>query len=681
MPTATANGKTFTFPEGVTPEQMGEAIDEYFAANDIPENSEQPEAPEEQTVNTRKRGGRSANAGNESPVIADPNQGNALDAVYEPTKAILGGMANTAISGLAGLGNVIQNYDSAQGADKIREVQESLPDFSPETEAGKKGLQTVGDLMQAGIDIVNYPISGLAGLASLVTGGDINQTAQTVADVQDKGLGQTLGDKTLDATNNPALATGAMMLPDFAGAFLGGKGVQAGINKTLTKLPKRTPKALIDDSGELRGDFKKALESQDVTLENIFPDDIANLPANVKPKQAAEMIVTRKLKAGDSDGFLATKKLSDDGFVIDDDIAKSAISQGFQDGDVQLIKTAADATKRKFVQMVYSRRKIKGNTREAMVSQPSSFIGEAAMDRILLIRDKADNARQNLNELVDTRLSNTPVDVARVAQKFAEELKALKVDVVDGKPVFEGSLISADQGAKRTISSALKLMNEPGSATAQRAHELKRQLDNMINWKRSSSQLTPAGEGFARSIRRELNQVIRDVDSDYAMLNDTLSSSIEKIEDFESAMGSRFSILDGNAAEKAGTRLRKMLTRYGVSDDQIKLIQELDDFANDLGGNFSDSISDLVMFNRILEDKFGSVRRGSLGPEIEKNIERALRGKDGIKDIVIDKTAEYAKAKLLNKNDYEALRSLERLSATINKPRQSRSGRSIVKKQ
>lgn len=31
MPTATANGKTFNFPDGVTPEQMGQAIDEYFS--------------------------------------------------------------------------------------------------------------------------------------------------------------------------------------------------------------------------------------------------------------------------------------------------------------------------------------------------------------------------------------------------------------------------------------------------------------------------------------------------------------------------------------------------------------------------------------------------------------------------------------------------------------------------
>ncbi len=35
MPTATAQGKTFNFPEGTTPEQMGLAIDEFFASQEV----------------------------------------------------------------------------------------------------------------------------------------------------------------------------------------------------------------------------------------------------------------------------------------------------------------------------------------------------------------------------------------------------------------------------------------------------------------------------------------------------------------------------------------------------------------------------------------------------------------------------------------------------------------------
>lgn len=43
MATATANGKKFTFPEGTTPEQMGVAIDEYFAGQTQQPEQAQPE--------------------------------------------------------------------------------------------------------------------------------------------------------------------------------------------------------------------------------------------------------------------------------------------------------------------------------------------------------------------------------------------------------------------------------------------------------------------------------------------------------------------------------------------------------------------------------------------------------------------------------------------------------------
>lgn len=48
MPIATANGKKFNFPDGTSPEQMGQAIDEYFAsAGQQAAPVQQPEQPEE----------------------------------------------------------------------------------------------------------------------------------------------------------------------------------------------------------------------------------------------------------------------------------------------------------------------------------------------------------------------------------------------------------------------------------------------------------------------------------------------------------------------------------------------------------------------------------------------------------------------------------------------------------
>ena len=63
--TATAQGKTFTFPDGTQPEQMGGAIDEFFAGQQEqqPVAQEQPEQQITETVQQpipRTAGGRTA---------------------------------------------------------------------------------------------------------------------------------------------------------------------------------------------------------------------------------------------------------------------------------------------------------------------------------------------------------------------------------------------------------------------------------------------------------------------------------------------------------------------------------------------------------------------------------------------------------------------------------------------
>ena len=597
-------------------------------------------------------------------------EGNALDAVIEPLQAILGGAVTETAAGLAGAGNLMYSHDSGEATKAIEDIRQRAPDFSPETKAGQKGLQTVGDLLS----YLNMPIAGLAGLGQLVTGQGVEAAAATVNDIRGRGVGEVAGDAVMEHTNSPILATAAEMTPDAFAAILGSKAVKSGADSVLKKIPNGKSKPFIDDAGRFRSDFKKALESEGVTLESIFPEDIARLPANIKPKKAAKEIIKRKLKAGDTDGFLATKKLDETGQVVDDVIARDAIAQGYLPGDIQYFKTASDATKQKMSQMVKIRRQIKDNTGKAMEVQPTNIIGDSAMSRIEFIRGRANEARKGLDQLAKNTLDGVPIDVKRVATKFAEELKGLKVGVVDGELNFDGSLISKDRAAKRVIKDALDLMNEPGGATALRAHELKKQLDKMINYRRSASQLTPSGEAFVKSIRRELNDAIRDTSDDYARLNDDLSSALEAIEDFEDAMGSKFSIFDENAGAKAGNRLRKMLTRYGISDDQLAAINQLDDVAEDLGGQFTDDIKALTQFNRTLEDRFGSVRRGSFDQVIEKTLDRAARGKEGVREAVIDKATEYAKKKILNQNDYEALRTLGQLVKVKPTATQSRSG-------
>ena len=196
--------------------------------------------------------------------------------------------------------------DPNQAAETVKSTMQSGPDFAPETQAGQRGMKTLGDLIEKGIDIVNFPISGLAGLVDLAATGDIEKASQMVADVQEKGLGQTLGDTTYDATGSPLAATAALMAPDVVGTIAGtqaAKTAAKSVGKAIPKnmIPRRAPQTLISTDGKLAPAFEKALAKQGATYDNII-DEIPRLPDGIAPDKAVSEIIKRKIRAGDTDG-------------------------------------------------------------------------------------------------------------------------------------------------------------------------------------------------------------------------------------------------------------------------------------------------------------------------------------------------------------------------------------------
>lgn len=125
MPKATANGKTFNFPQGTTPDQMGQAIDEYFSSqNPAPASAE--EAPQDDRSIARK--------------TFDTAVG-AKDAV----RTVVSGMAAEPIAGLAGLASA--PFLGAESGDVVRKVRDFLT-IEPKTEEGMRIMQEIADTIE-----------------------------------------------------------------------------------------------------------------------------------------------------------------------------------------------------------------------------------------------------------------------------------------------------------------------------------------------------------------------------------------------------------------------------------------------------------------------------------------------------------------------------------------------------
>lgn len=610
------------------------------------------------------------------PTDQQPEQvpeGGALDAILEPVQAIGGGMASQAISGLSGIAGAVMPGPEGQGLATMRQTQESLPDFQPETQAGQRGLETVGDLIEKGVDIVNFPISGLTGLAELIgSGGDVDSAANVVRRVQEEGVGPVLGESVLESTGSPAAATVASMAPDIAGTVAGFRGAQVASRPALSKLKKvadaRKQKRLLTPDGDLSPDFERALKKEGLTLDSIV-DDIDLLPDSADPQQAVRGLLKSKLRRGDTDGALATKKLDDMGNVVDDQLGAAAIKQGFDPGDVQAVKAAKPGSKPAMDEMLKIRQSIFNNTRKAVDVQPTDVIGRSALKRFEHIRKTADKARQELDSIASKQLKGKPINPEKVEGAFRQQLANLDVKVDDSafppKLNFQGSQISKNRAAQKVIKDTMDLLAEDETVDALRAHKLKRQLDEMIDYKKSGQgMLTPTGERVAKSVRRSLNDSIREVSDDYARVNDTLSQSLDAINDFSDVLGPSINPFGEGAAKAVGNDLRGLLSNRKTRTKLENAVTQLDDVAKNLGGDFQDDIGDLVNFNGILQSRFGSTKRqsfaGEIGSEVKRTGQQLMQGRGGLVERGLEEAGNIVE-KARKINDQEAFKAVNKL--------------------
>lgn len=568
-----------------------------------------------------------------------------------------------------------------------------IPPAAPDESIGQKisgGIQALGTVASGATlgQMVGYPAGIIKGTAEEIAAGRFGtyEGAGNIARAAEQGQ-QAMTIKPVTETGSryvqnvaeaaeplSSLAAFAPMAGEMS-ALASGMRQAAPAIRDLTKIGTkesdmrmpvtRAPASLIDpDTGYISPQMQKALTKYNVPVEAVR-DDILNLPQNITPERAANELVKMKITGRATDGYLATKKIGSYGNVVDDLVAKEALKQGFREGDVQVIKVATPGTRRAMNKMLAIKRAIYGNERKAIDMRPSDVIGESVVKRFTHIRNVANEARQELDTIARQNLAGKPIDVDSVANNFFREMDNIDVEVdstsIPPKVNFTGSMIAKDRTSQRVIKDVIDLLSEKKPPDALRAHKLKRQLDAMIDFrKKSSGGLTETGRNVAKSVRHSLNEAIRATSEDYARVNDTLSTSIGAMDDFERVLGPSIDLWGENAPKAVGQDLRGLLSNRKSRVKLEDAVKGIDDTARQLGGTFDDDVGDLVIFSKTLDDQFGATARTSFAGDIESSVNRAVRGKEGVKEAVIEKVAEKINASR-NINDQEALKVLDKL--------------------
>lgn len=538
-------------------------------------------------------------------------EGNAFDAVYEPAKAMLSNMAGTVIGGNIGLGQTMLE-DANAGAETIKEVQAKFNEFGqPQTQRGQEALNTVGDLMEKGLDIARFPVSGIGGLLELISGQGVDQAAKTIKDIQEKGIGQTFGDRVFDETGDPLLSTAAGISPELAASVI-----------------------------PLRGMIKKRMNFRNAMAE--------------------------KIKSGSTDAEVAKYIVKGAKTLKADDLAKKAIRQGYDQSVIAAIKGASQTDKAQMKKMLANLKRGKENALFAQQHRPTDIPGKSLTERVNYIKKVNTDAGKKL-DVVARDLKGKYADFQAANEALIDDLYNIGVQIDDTfKPHFAGSSIEGLQGPITAVKQLLQRMPKV-QADAFSMHLMKKYIDEMVTYGKSGEGLKGKVSNIMKKYRRNIDSVLDENFPAYDKVNTTYQDTVNALDTLQDAAGGKINFFAESSDKAAGTLMRRLMSNYASRANLVDAVNEVEKITRKYGGKFNDDLYTQMLFADELDSVFGPVARSSLASEVAKGTRKTAETMIGArsKTDTAFGLLEQGANKLMGINQENAFKVMEEL---LNRP-------------
>jgi len=567
----------------------------------------------------------------------DTSPSGLIQGVTETGLGLLSSLPAAVGGGWAGIGTGLMQGPEA-GAESAQKWQERLT-YAPKTAAGQQYTQALGNvteqyLGEEGLDVLGVPKSA--------------------------------GQQALERTGSPVLATAYETLPAVLELFSGLKGLRTMQGKIQLKTPEGYP------TQELQSMLQRYGIDYDVLtpdVKELIPSEVGRSVGgdpNIDPKFIAQRDIQ---KGGTQEGL----SLYDEGLfrAKADPNAKAAMQADIPMQTIQYVKQTTPATRFNMLRMLDNMKKVKKGT--DIMAFPSKVVGNVAGEYVDYIGDVVKRTNFKLDSLAKNKLADVNIDPQPITNKFAQLLDKYSIgygayrsdmpDPVTGEFMttprfvdskgnvridFDGSDIQAERGAQRMITDAAELLAKAKNTDAYTFHRLKRQLDGIIDWQKqnNSGLVSDKGRAFVKELRAEVNAQLRDIDPEYAKLNDTLSQGLSALDQLGSAVTRRIEnqIRSGEANyDGLGQEMRKIFTNYSSAPDIVEALKTIQDTAKlytkpsgsevalfdpaNVGVKTPDMNVDLFSLARFgldLDKVFGSAKGGDFQGRQEAAIESAM---------------------------------------------------------
>jgi hypothetical protein len=604
MPTATANGKKFNFPDGTTPEQMGSAIDEYFAGQ------QQTPSP---AVSPLEVGNIDLNA---RPVVKNadgtistvrslsfqPDRGG--PEVLIPTVSDDGRILSDdeAIGAFMQSGRHLGKFKTPEAATayaeqlhrdqakmyaqpkrmKLSEVaapQAQQPQAQPapgNQGMGEEALNVLGELAAAS----NRSVTEFVDFLGPKTANAILSLAGT--DKRVPLLTESLAPTGIQGNfMDPGIARDATQVA--GGLIPAAAGMMPVAGRDLTKPLGAAAELIGAGSAKMTQPVMQAANVATEAVQNVIPS---------KAREAAKLPLLRQSGDVAAAGF----KLEGDR-VVKDAIQSKALKAGLDEGAVAMIASANKATKSRIKDMVSVLEGGRKNLEFRNFNTPQKVVGEAITDRLKIIQGANRQAASQLDSVAES-LKGKAVDVSPAINTFIDDLnkQGIKVNLQNGSLDFTDSAIEGDnlkeaQGIIRNVFNRLYRTKDP-SNNAYRVHTAKQFIDEQVSYGKSPGGLSGKMDGIVKKLRRNLDQSLDSTFPEYNRVNTIYSETRGVIDDLQDVAGSKVDLTGPNVSKALGTMSRKVLSNYASGTATEDLFKSLDDVSRRYSTPLSHSVDD-----------------------------------------------------------------------------------------
>jgi len=362
----------------------------------------------------------------------------------------------------------------------------------------------------------------------------------------------------------------------------------------------------------------------------IVSNEVLGIPSEKEIQQQAQK---KLLEERTPNASIARQKISETGKIVKDKVAQSAISQGIDDADVAVIKTASTPSKMSMKKMLDIREKGASNKRFAATNRASDVVGDTFLEQAKFIEKTNKSAGKALNQVAQ-KLKGQKIDSTRVVAQLADDMvnqNGIKI-TKNGKLNFKGSdfenLSSVQSSINNVWNRANRILKK---GDAMELHRLKSYIDEVVTYGAETG-LKGRASNILKTFRHNIDSVLDTSFPEYDNVNTIYKDTIQELNKIGSSMGSTFKLSDDFANAALGTRMRRVLSNTQSRAAIIQNLESMQSVAKKYGLKIDKDIITEALFADILEKHLGPEAptgfAGQIGQELSRAQDIATAGAD-----------------------------------------------------